>query len=122
MWAYNVDLLLLLILYYAFTIIIPNDRVLYGTCFLLTLFYHGLFESSSWQGTPGKKIMKLRVTKDDGEPISIIMGLSRFLLKILSLTLFYVGFIMIGFDKRGKGLHDRIVGTIVTEELTGDTL
>ena len=118
MWAYNTDLVLLLLLFYLLSWVISHDRILYITCFFVTLFYHGIFESSSKQATPGKMILKLQVISENGGQISLIHALLRFLLKIVSLSIFYMGFIMIGFTKKGQGLHDKIVKTLVinTEE------
>ena len=121
MWAYNVDLLILLLAYYLFSMIITDDTLLYITCLFTTILYHALFESSPWQATPGKRIMRIIVTDDSGEKISLVRGIIRFLLKLVSLLIFYIGFIMIGFHKKGKGLHDLISGTLVISMERNDT-
>ncbi len=113
MWAYNTDLMLLLAVFYSLSWIINQDRLLYFTCLAVTILYHAGFESSTWQATPGKMIMKLRVISENGDPISFSHALLRFLLKIISLITFYIGFIMIGFTKKGQGLHDKVLKTLV---------
>jgi len=116
MWAYNADLLILLVIFYILSWLIPADRILYFSCFAITLFYHGLFESLIWQATPGKKLLKLKVIQKTGEALTLPLALLRFLLKILSLGLLYSGFIMIGFTKRNQGLHDLLLGSLVVYE------
>ncbi len=72
-----------------------------------------LFESSVWQGTPGKKLLGLRVTDEAGNHIFFLRALSRNLLKILSVVTLGIGYFMIAFTERKQGLHDKIVGTLV---------
>lgn len=122
MWAYNTDLLILLVVYYFLTLFIDEARILYGICFVVTVLYHAIFESSKWQATPGKRIMKLKVTNHQGDRIDVIKGVARFMLKIISLLIFYIGFIMIGFSKRGQGLHDKLAGTLVISDTPGSNL
>ncbi|MDA0194200.1 MAG: RDD family protein [Bacteroidetes bacterium] len=116
MWAYNADLLILLLIYYMLSWVIPVDKILYITCFGVTLFYHGLFESIIWQATPGKKLLKIKVVNKIGEDLTLPLALLRFILKILSLALLYSGFIMIGFTKKNQGLHDILIGSLVIYE------
>ena len=116
MWAYNADLFILLVIYYLLSWLVPNDRILYLICFLVTLIYHAGFESSPWQATPGKRIQQIKVTDYNDNPISFWKALLRFNLKILSLALFYIGFIMIGTTKKKQGLHDIIINTLVQQK------
>ena len=113
MWAYNTDLLILLIPYYVLSLLITDDRLLYLSCFIATLLYHAVFESSSRQATPGKMALKIKVVNESGDRVSFHLALLRFLLKIVSLLALYIGFIMIGFSKKGQALHDRWLHTLV---------
>ncbi|MEQ9424423.1 MAG: RDD family protein [Cyclobacteriaceae bacterium] len=116
MWAYNTDLVILLAVYYLISLVVTTDRLMYLVCFLITVFYHAIFESSHWQATPGKRLLKLKVVGTVNEEMSLAKTTGRFLLKIVSLFIFYIGFIMIGFSKKGQGLHDKIIGTYVIYE------
>ena len=80
---------------------------------ILALYFIPL-ESSKWQGTLGKKWMKIRVTDTEGQPISLTTSVIRFLSKILSAQLL-VGYIMILFTANKQGLHDLIAKTVVQE-------
>jgi uncharacterized RDD family membrane protein YckC len=75
--------------------------------------YEALLTSSSWQGTIGKKILRLKVTDEAGNRISFARATGRFFAKILSRLMFHIGFIMVAFTQRKQGLHDMIAGTLV---------
>jgi uncharacterized RDD family membrane protein YckC len=84
-----------------------------GLSFLLTWLYYALCESSSWQGTIGKKLLGLRVTDLNGQPISFAKATGRHFGKILSALILGIGFIMIAFSDQKQGLHDTLAGTLV---------
>ena len=75
--------------------------------------YFSLCESSSWQGTIGKKVLGLRVTDLDGNRISFSKATGRYFGKILSALILCIGFVMIAFTDRKQGLHDMLAGTLV---------
>lgn len=77
------------------------------------MFYEILLTSSSWQGTIGKKLLRLKVTDDFGNRISVARSTGRFFAKMLSAMASYIGFIMIAFMDRKRGLHDVIAHTQV---------
>ena len=86
----------------------------YGFLFLLGAWlYDALLTSSSWQGTVGKKVLRLKVTDETGNRIGFGRATGRFFGKILSAMIIYIGFIMIGFTDRKRGLHDMLAGTLV---------
>lgn len=86
---------------------------------LLTLIigwlYYALMESSSKQASLGKKVCGLKVTDLNGQRISFARATARHFAKFLS-VIFLIGFIMIGFDEKKQGLHDKIAGTLVLQE------
>lgn len=89
--------------------------VLYSVVKLIVLFlYFALFEASVWQATPGKHLLRLKVTSLDSEKISFGNSSVRFLSKIIS-TQLLIGYIMIFFTKKNQGLHDLLAKTIVQE-------
>lgn len=89
---------------------------------LVYLLYYAYFESSERQATPGKMLVKIKVTGDDGRPLTFPRSLGRSFLKILFtispvslLALLHA--IIIHISDRKKGLHDYIAGTrVVTAE------
>ncbi len=66
--------------------------------------------------TPGKKIIGLKIIREDGvEPMGWGKAALRLLGYILSGMIMYIGFIMIAFTDRKRGLHDMIAGTLVVK-------
>lgn len=85
--------------------------------FLIYTGYFVLFETL-WQGqTPGKRLSKIRVIRDDGRPISIQQATLRALLRPFDDTLF-LGAFLIMFNRREKRLGDLAAGTIVIQTET----
>lgn len=77
------------------------------------LLYWPLFESSVLQATPGKLLLKLKVTDLEQQRVSFGRALVRTLSKILSLLPLGFGFLMIGVTVQNQCLHDKIAKTLV---------
>ncbi len=77
--------------------------------------YEAILTSSAWQGTIGKRILRLKVTDEQGNRIGFGRSTGRFFAKILSHLVMYIGFIMIAFTDRKRGLHDMLAGTLVVK-------
>ncbi len=76
--------------------------------------YYALCESSSWQATPGKRLLGLRVCDMEGRRITFTRASGRFLGRILTgLVPFGVGYLMAGFTARKQALHDLIASCLV---------
>ncbi len=89
---------------------------------LLVVFsiYTGYFVGfeTLWQGqTPGKRIAKIRVIRDDGRPIGLQQATLRALLRTVDDT-FFLGVFLIVFSRREKRLGDWVAGTIVIQAET----
>jgi uncharacterized RDD family membrane protein YckC len=80
--------------------------------FALTIAYEVYFISTRG-ATLGKMALGLKVIRPDNGPISVGLALGRYLSKILSALILYIGFIMAGFDDEKRALHDRICETRV---------
>ncbi len=66
--------------------------------------------------TPGKKMLKLKIVREDGvEPLGYAKAGLRLLGYMASGFIFYIGFIMVAFTDGHKGLHDMIAGTRVVK-------
>ena len=75
--------------------------------------YFVLMESSSNQATIGKMAVGIRVGDELGNRISFANSLGRYFSKYLSGIILYIGYIMVAFDVRKQGLHDKIASTVV---------
>jgi uncharacterized RDD family membrane protein YckC len=66
--------------------------------------------------TPGMRIFNLRVVRDaDGGPIGWGAALLRLIGFWVSSLVFYLGFIWILVDKRRRGWHDLLAGTVMVQ-------
>jgi uncharacterized RDD family membrane protein YckC len=76
--------------------------------------YYALSESSSWQGTLGKKMLNLTVTDLDGQPISFGRASGRYFAKfITNLIPLAIGYILAGFTEKKQAIHDMIASCLV---------
>ena len=95
---------------------LPALMSLIGLSFLinmaLTLAYDVYFLTTKG-ATPGKMALGLKVTRADGGPISAGLAIGRYFAKFLSSITFCIGFIIAGFDREKRALHDHICGTRV---------
>jgi uncharacterized RDD family membrane protein YckC len=85
-----------------------------GIIFAVSWLYHAVAESSSWQATPGKKLLNLKVTDMEGQAISFGRASGRFFAKIITgLIPLGIGYILAGFTEKKQALHDMIAGCLV---------
>jgi uncharacterized RDD family membrane protein YckC len=78
--------------------------------------YFAALESSSVQSTLSGRILGLRVTDLDGEPISFNRATVRhFAMYLSAVTPFAVGYLMAFWTKRRQTLHDYVSSTIVVK-------
>ena len=80
---------------------------------LFLFLYFPYFWQRSGQ-TPGMKLMGIKVVRDsDGGPVSWGSAILRLIGYYISAIVFYIGYIWIFIDKRKRGWHDLIAGTVV---------
>ena len=90
--------------------------------FLIFAGYFILFEWI-WNGqTPGKRLLKLRVIREDGRPITLWEAVARNLLRIFDavpgfvVPIYSVGLIAIFANRRDQRVGDIFAGTVVVRE------
>jgi uncharacterized RDD family membrane protein YckC len=90
--------------------------------FLIFAAYFILFEWL-WNGqTPGKRLLKLRVIRDDGRPLTLWEAIARNLLRIFDaipgfvIPIYSVGLIVIFLSGRDQRVGDIFAGTVVIRE------
>lgn len=84
-----------------------------GALYVVQWPYFAGFEASSWQATPGKRLLGLEVTDLEGERISLVRATVRYFSKILSEVILAIGYLMIAFTERKQGLHDLLANSLV---------
>jgi uncharacterized RDD family membrane protein YckC len=83
---------------------------------LIIILYFTMMECSPMQATFGKKAMRILVTDMEGRRISFLQSMARNLMKIISLSFFYIGFIMAAFTEKKQALHDLVAGCLVVRK------
>ena len=82
----------------------------------LSTLYFVASEASPWQATPGKRLLRLRVTGADGGCIGVGRALARHLAAGLSWMLLNLGHAIAGWRADHRALHDLIAGTRVLSQ------
>jgi uncharacterized RDD family membrane protein YckC len=90
--------------------------------FLIFAGYFVFFEWL-WNGqTPGKRLLKLRVIREDGRPITLWEAMARNLLRLFDtfpgfvVPVYSIGLITIFMSRRDQRLGDMFAGTVVIRE------
>ncbi len=95
----------------AFAMILPFLSFLLGTAVGLG---YNLWFPATRGATPGKKMLGLRIVREDGEePLGWGTAFMRLVGYMVSGFILYIGFFMIAFNPEKKGLHDMIAKTRV---------
>jgi uncharacterized RDD family membrane protein YckC len=84
-----------------------------ATALVVPWLYFSLLESSRWQGTPGKSLLRLYVVDLKGHRLTWSRATGRNLAKYLSNLTVGVGHLMCGFTKKKQALHDVLAGCLV---------
>ena len=75
-------------------------------------FYFIWFIGSTGQ-TPGKKLMRIKVIRADGNPMDYKTAFNRFTGYTVSLSVFGLGFLWALFDRNRQAWHDKMAKTRV---------
>jgi len=113
MLAHNIDLVLLLPLFYLAGSFISNNQLLLTVCWLLYTLYHIAFEMSKWKGTPGKKLQHMHVATVGLSQAMLKQVIVRNCLKVVSILPLFAGVVLMAVDSKHQGLHDRLARTVV---------
>src|SRR5690606_21073619 len=95
----------------------PTDYVtfaiwIYGSLAGIFVLYYTIMEASKKQATVGKMAVNLKVTDLGGNRLSIGRSFARCMSKFLSFIILGIGFVMVAWDNKKQGLHDKITGTV----------
>ena len=93
-----------------------------GRAFLLlwTIYHISMW---AWKGaTLGGMVLRLRIVRVDGTPITLAAALVRSLSSFLSAAALFLGFFWAGWSREKRAWHDRIAGTLVVRMPPGTPL
>ncbi len=95
-----------------------NDLILnISVSSIVGLIYVSVFDSSEMQATPGKEIMGLTImTEGEHQRLTFKKALIRYLLKIVSGAVMFLGYLIQPFTGKRQTFHDMIAETIVVKK------
>ncbi len=115
--AYVVDYFVLLIPFLIVGAVVQDAATANGISLLISLAYFAYFWSASGEGrTPGMRVFRLRVVRDDGSALTIANAVVRWVGLLVSIVALGGGVFWVAFHKEKKGWHDLMAGTIVLME------
>jgi uncharacterized RDD family membrane protein YckC len=87
----------------------------YGLSFFAGLAYNWYFWTRKDGQTPGKSLMKIKVIKMDGSPISDTDAILRYVGYYISGFFLLLGYLWAIWDENKQGWHDKIANTYVVK-------
>jgi uncharacterized RDD family membrane protein YckC len=94
--------------------IFPSSFIWITVSWLISLAYYVGFVV--WRGqTPGKIIVGIKVICTDKTPPTFRDSILRYCGYLASILSFFAGFIVIAFDEKKQGFHDKIADTYVVK-------
>jgi len=88
--------------------------IVFALLFALYIGYFVGFETLWYGQTPGKRFAKIRVIRDDAQPVRLFQSTLRAIARPVDDTLF-IGFFFILFSKQEKRIGDWLAGTLVVQ-------
>ncbi|NQT73202.1 MAG: RDD family protein [Chloroflexi bacterium] len=83
--------------------------------FIVQALYHIGFWTFGGQ-TPGKMLVGIAVIRDDGSPIGFLGAIGRYIGYFVSEATLGIGYLMILWDRKNQGLHDKIADTLIIRD------
>jgi uncharacterized RDD family membrane protein YckC len=83
---------------------------------MLWIFYCAIMESTSYQGTIGKRLMDIKVVNASGGRLTVFEAIIRNITKLLSSLPLGLGFFWMLFNKKKKCWHDMLSGAWVVRD------
>jgi uncharacterized RDD family membrane protein YckC len=87
-----------------------------GLGIVLSWLYFAGMESSDRQATYGKSWVGIKVTDLHGKRISFMKATTRFITKLVSQSILFIGYLMAGFTTKKQALHDMMAQCLVVNE------
>ena len=93
------------------------ERTLLESGSQLFLLLLTIFMWIKFQGTPGKKVMKIKVVDNEGNPLRPMHAIGRYFAYFLSVLPLFLGFAWSLFDKEKRCFHDIVSKSKVIDDI-----
>jgi len=93
----------------------------YGATFLAALAYFVIMENSAKQGTIGKLVFGIKVVNHEGGRIGFSRAVARHFVRLISVPLLGLWYLVMHFSKDKLSLDDKFTGTEVRDKFFGVT-
>jgi uncharacterized RDD family membrane protein YckC len=80
---------------------------------IYTIIFIIIFTASRYKGSPGKLVCRIEVLNTDMTQISFWKSVGRVFAYLLSTITLFIGFMMAGWNREKKALHDMVCNTRV---------
>lgn len=87
----------------------------FGASFIVGVAYQWYFLTRQNGQTPGKMVMKIRVIKTTGEPLSDTDTIIRYVGTYINSVIFGLGWFWALWDENRQGWHDKLANTYVVK-------
>ncbi|MDB5244775.1 MAG: putative rane protein YckC, family [Parcubacteria group bacterium] len=99
------------------TAIIGDDRTTAYAVSAIVGWVYAVYMLTTYHATLGKMALGLRVERTDGRPIDLGHAILREIPgKIISTIILGIGYLMVGWTDKKRGLHDMIADTVVVKK------
>lgn len=95
---------------------INNNRGYMVITIIIGIAYYAGLQSSKWQATIGKRMIKIKVTTMDGRRIGFIRAVVRYIAMFGLSNILFIGYLLALFTRRNQALHDLIARTLVIKD------
>ncbi len=95
--------------------LITNSVRIQFASLLVIFLYQYIFLVHSAGSTIGMKILRIKMLRENDQPIGLAVLVIRSVVSIFSALLFYLGFLWAIFDKKKQTWHDKAAQTVVVE-------
>lgn len=83
---------------------------------VLWIVYSSVMDFTNRRGTIGKQFVGIVVSDNQGRKINFVTSVLRNLYKIISYIVFGLGFFYVLIDRKNRGWHDMLAGTLVLKK------
>lgn len=111
--ALAIDWIILAVISGVVALVFSDEILGIGTGFIVGVLYNGYFWTQNNGQTPGKSLMGIRVVKTNGQGLTILDAVIRYVGYYINTALLLIGWLWAIFDSKNQGFHDKLAGTMV---------